>query len=75
MHRAQPVQSKVLERKWVDLQAEVHNKRIRDVKSSVDSRSKHRNNTYHNTSKKETLIEFRNTEIERENRILLEKMA
>jgi hypothetical protein len=44
------------------------------VKSSIDSRP-HKWGLANKNAKKEVMMETKNTEIERENRILLEKMA
>ena len=74
MYRVQPVQNKVLEKKWNFLQLEKHNQKIRDVKTSLDTRPYGTRRGTRNV-KKEAMMECRFTEIERENRILLEKMT
>lgn len=83
MYRVQPVQSKFIEKKLNTLQHEYHSRRMRDVKSCLDERAQgsmqaqalaNRPKLPRNY-KKEALMEARFTEIERENRILLEKMT
>jgi E3 ubiquitin-protein ligase TRIP12 len=86
MYRVLPVQNKYLEKKWNKLQHEHHYRRMREVQSCLEDRAR---GTLHNAGlvnhgakghfmrnyKKEALMEARFTEIERDNRILLEKMT
>lgn len=73
--------SKILSRKWKEHEAELHRKKLNNVKSSI-SQSKQRPYAHKHPSllaakraKREVIAEERYTEIERENRILLEKMS
>lgn len=75
MYRAQPVQNKILQRKWNQQEHDIHKEKIRNVKSSLERSRDRRWSVPNRNPKKEAILETRNTEIERENRILLEKMA
>ncbi len=82
MYRVMPVQSKVIEKKLQNIQHEYHERRMREVKSCLDERAQ---GTLQNAGttkvkqirnyKKEQMMEARFTEIERDNRILLERMT
>ena len=80
MYRVLPVQSKVIEKKWNNIQLEHHARRMRDVKSCIDEGARgnleagiaRKMGKHHMRNlKKEAMIEARFIEIERDNRILL----
>jgi E3 ubiquitin-protein ligase TRIP12 len=71
------VASKLLERRWKTRDLEIHRRKVRDTKSAI---SRHQSQPFQQNldqrnAKKEALLERRYTEIERDNRILLEKMS
>ena len=73
--------SKILSRKWKEHEAAIHRRKLDNVKSSISQKNQRpyyiKNPTLlaAKRAKKEVLAEERYTEIERENRILLEKMS
>mmetsp|Transcript_19861 Transcript_19861/g.31559 ORF Transcript_19861/g.31559 Transcript_19861/m.31559 type:complete len:396 (-) Transcript_19861:172-1359(-) len=75
MHRAQPVLNKICKYKWELEQNERLGKRIRGVKANVDNKKPPTYNHLVHKAKKEQMIEERYAKIERENRILLQKMS
>ena len=70
--------SKLLERRWRDQEQRHHKERLRTVQSAI-ARSYAKPPFQHNqqarNAKREAVMERKYTEIERENRILLEKMS
>lgn len=69
--------SKLLDRKWREQEQLIHKRKLRDVQSAIRT---HQKKPYQPTitmrnAKKDAMLERRYTEIERENRILLEKMS
>lgn len=75
MHRAVPVGNKLLDKKWKDKEARIHRAKLQSVKPQIDAKCPARFTHLRKKAKKEQLLEERYTEIERENRILLEKMT
>lgn len=69
--------SKLLEKKWREKERQLHKQKLRSVKSSIREQYQTAPQMTMNlrNGKKEALMEQRYTEIERENRILLEKMS
>lgn len=74
MYRQLPTANKILTDKWNTRQHHIHENKVRTMKSSVDTGRPATWGKIRSKAKKEQLIEDRYTEIERENRILLEKM-
>ncbi len=82
-----PCPSKLLERKWAKRDKDIHKAKLRNIKSSIREQYQSKQftgNHLNRNGKKEALMERkyefltvteRYTEIERENRILLEKMS
>jgi len=71
------VSSKLLDRKWREQEQMIHKRKLREAKSAIrpqQSKPYAPTITMRN-AKKEAMLERRYTEIERENRILLEKMS
>ncbi|CAG9312223.1 unnamed protein product [Blepharisma stoltei] len=75
MHRAIPVSNKILSKKWDEHTNKVHHDKLKNIRSQVDSSCPVTFGQLKRKPKKEQLVEDRYTEIERENRILLEKMS
>lgn len=75
MHRAIPVGNRLLSRIWEERSEELHRRKLRDMRARVDSASPHVFPHTARRAKKEQLLEEHYTEIERENRLLLEKMS
>mmetsp|Transcript_25423 Transcript_25423/g.45177 ORF Transcript_25423/g.45177 Transcript_25423/m.45177 type:complete len:468 (+) Transcript_25423:178-1581(+) len=75
MHRAQPVISKICKYKYDQDQNERLNRRIARVKANIDNKPPPVYPHLQRKAKKEQLMEERYTKIERENRILLQKMS
>jgi len=75
MYRQQPVVSKILQKKWVSYEQDVHERKLSEVKSRLRSVSPPKFRHVVKNLKREQRQEERYTEIERENRILLEKMS
>jgi hypothetical protein len=70
--------SKLLERRWREQDQQIHRERLRTVKSAVRQsagKPPFQHNQAARNAKKEAVLEQKYTEIERENRILLEKMS
>ena len=80
--------SKLLERRWRDQEQQIHKERLRTVQSAVRqnyAKPPYQHNLQARNAKREAVQESKNrmertylgkyTEIERENRILLEKMS
>ena len=75
MNRMQPASNKILMRKWLDHEKDIHRKRLRQVKSMVQCKAPDTLGILKETSgKRQINLEDRYKQIERENKILLEKM-
>ena len=66
---------KVLATKWNEHNQQIHYKKLKNMRGLVDTSCPATYGTLRHKPKKEQLLEDRFTEIERENRILLEKMS
>eukprot|EP01086_Lenisia_limosa_P001138 TRINITY_DN12066_c0_g1_i1.p1 TRINITY_DN12066_c0_g1~~TRINITY_DN12066_c0_g1_i1.p1 ORF type:complete len:207 (-),score=45.98 TRINITY_DN12066_c0_g1_i1:30-650(-) len=75
MHRAIPSASKILSKKWEQDRYEAHRKKLRDIRPMVDNKAPKRQTHLESKLKKLQLEEERLATIERDNRILLEKMS
>jgi E3 ubiquitin-protein ligase TRIP12 len=75
MFRAIPVSNRILSKKWDEKNHEIHMKKLNDMKSTIDAKRPASFAHLKRRAKKEQMLEDRYTEIERENRILLEKMS
>lgn len=75
MHRSIPAPNKLLQKKWRDLDLEMHHRRIADMRSIVKTTAPLKTHLGTSKSKKERIEEDRRTEIERDNHILVEKMS
>ena len=75
MDRAIPVSNKLLSRKWEERSDALHQQKLRNIQARVDSASPPAFSRTIRKAKKEQLLEDHYTEIERENRLLLEKMS
>lgn len=75
MHRAIPVGNKLLSKRWEEYNHSMHKKRVRKMRSVIDRSKPSKFTHLKYKAKKEQMLEDRYTEIERENRILLEKMS
>lgn len=75
MYRALPSGNKLLTKKWQERDKKIHQQRLREVKPTVSLRQPTNFKHLKSRAKKEQMLEDRYTEIERENRILLEKMT
>ena len=75
MHRGPNEGKKILSTKWNEYNKQIHYKKLKTIKGQVDSTCPSTYGVLRKKPKKEQLAEDRFTEIERENRILLEKMS
>ena len=75
MHRAIPVSNKILSKKWEENNQRIHTEKLKNMQSRVKSSKPTKLKHLKFKAKKEQMLEDRFTEIERENRILLEKMS
>jgi hypothetical protein len=75
MHRAIPVSNKILSKKWEENNHRIHAEKLRRMQPRVNSGQPLEFAHLKFKSKREQMLEDRFTEIERENRILLEKMS
>lgn len=75
MYRGLPSGNKILTKKWQEKERRIHMQRLRSVKPTIDMRKPKNFKHLKSRAKKEQMLEDRYTEIERENRILLEKMT
>jgi len=75
MNRAQPKASKILSKKWRDRDHAIHMEKLRNMRPEVRIAEPRTHVHLQTKPKQAQLIEERNSEIERENRILLEKMT
>jgi len=71
------VSSKLLDRKWREQEQMIHKRKLREVQSAIrtQQRKPYAPTITMRNAKKDAILERRYTEIERENRILLEKMS
>jgi hypothetical protein len=67
--------SKLLNRKWVEKDKEIHKQKLKTVKSSIDIRSPQFFSHLRTKPKKGQMLEERYSQIEKENRMLLDKMT
>ncbi|OMJ95488.1 hypothetical protein SteCoe_1081 [Stentor coeruleus] len=75
MFRGQNEGKKILSNKWNDYNKQIHYQKLKNIKGQVDTGCPATFGTLKRKPKKDQLMEDRFTEIERENRILLEKMS
>ncbi|CAI2368713.1 unnamed protein product [Moneuplotes crassus] len=75
MYRAKPTLNKLLSKKWEEIEQKLHENKLKMVKSCLDSKTPLRFKHIRQNYKKGQQTEDRYTEIERENRILMEKMT
>jgi hypothetical protein len=75
MYRGLPSGNKILTKKWQDKERRIHMQKLRSVKPTIDLGKPQKFKHLKSRAKKEQMLEDRYTEIERENRILLEKMT
>ena len=75
MYRGSNEGKKVLSTKWNEYSKQIHYKKLKNIKGQVDSKCPSTYGVLRRKPKKDQLLEDRFTEIERENRILLEKMS
>lgn len=75
MYRGLPSGNKILTRKWQEKERRIHMQKLRSVKPTIDLQKPKNFKHLKSRAKKEQMLEDRYTEIERENRILLEKMT
>lgn len=73
--RAQPSANPIITRQWTMHCMKMHNKKIRSVKASIDNKPPKPMRHLRRNLKREQMREERYSAIERENRILLQKMA
>jgi E3 ubiquitin-protein ligase TRIP12 len=75
MYRGLPSGNKILTKKWQEKERRIHMQKLRNVKPTIDLKKPKKFTHLKSRAKKEQMLEDRYTEIERENRILLEKMT
>lgn len=75
MHRSIPVGNKLLSKKWEEKNHQIHEDKLKRMQPRVNSGPPEKFSHLRYKAKREQLLEDRFTEIERENRILLEKMS
>lgn len=75
MYRGLPSGNKILTKKWQEKERRIHMQKLRNVKPTIDLKKPKNFKHLKSRAKKEQMLEDRYTEIERENRILLEKMT
>jgi len=77
MHRALPIGNKICYKRNVERNQELHREKIRHMRSTTDTKEPEVCKLDHirNNLKREQMLEERYSEIDRENRILLQKMA
>ena len=73
--RAMPIGNKQCHARMMQKQQERHKKKLLEMKCSIDNREPKRHSHLRRNLKKEQLMEERYAEIERDNRLLLEKMS
>ena len=74
-NRALPVNNKLCNQRWVDRCQQLHRIRLNNIKPAIDNKPPTRYKHLFQNLKKAQLEDERNMEIERENRLLLEKMS
>lgn len=72
---AMPKANKITAKKYEDYCKKLHRNRLNKIKSSIDNKAPKRHNHLRQNLKREQLMEERYAKIERENRILLDKMS
>ncbi|KAK2958679.1 putative KIAA1430 like protein [Blattamonas nauphoetae] len=75
MSAGRPVSNKILARKWKDMDDERHRKNLSQIKSSIDNKPPKKYSHLDTRLKKKQMEEERNSQIQRDNTILLAKMA
>ena len=75
MYKSIPCSNKLLQKRWNEKNLELHKSRLANIKPSIDRRAPSTFSHLKNRAKKELSNEVRYAEIERENRILLDKMS
>jgi hypothetical protein len=75
MHRAIPVSSKILSKRWEENNQRIHAEKLKNIQGRVNTGSPAKFSHLRFKAKRDQILEDRLTEIERENRILLEKMS
>lgn len=75
MFKGLPAGNKLLAKKWREKERKIHMQRLKSVKPTLDLQRPKTFKHLKSRAKKEQMLEDRYTEIERENRILLEKMT
>merc|ERR1719163_1772980 len=73
--KAMPVASKICSKSNHDRARRIHAYKLNNIRSSVDTKPPKQHKHLKNNRKKEQMMEERFAKIERENRILLEKMS
>ena len=73
--RAMPIGNKQCHARFVKKCQETHKKKLHEMKCSIDNQEPKRHPHLRKNLKKEQLMEERYAEIERDNRLLLEKMS
>jgi E3 ubiquitin-protein ligase TRIP12 len=75
MNRPQPVSNKILFKKWEENNKRIHQEKLKNMQARVNSGKPAQFFHLKFKAKRDQMLEDRFTEIERENRILLEKMS
>ena len=75
MYRPLPISSKLLNKKWEENNKRIHQEKLKNMQPRVKSNKPAEFFHLKVKSKRDQMLEDRFTEIERENRILLEKMS
>ncbi len=79
MNKNLPILNKIVSKKWKEYENDVHKKKLHDIKNRIrpriDSSPPPSFKHLADRKKQEQLMEERFTEIEKENRILLEKVT
>mmetsp|Transcript_21634 Transcript_21634/g.66223 ORF Transcript_21634/g.66223 Transcript_21634/m.66223 type:complete len:176 (+) Transcript_21634:597-1124(+) len=73
--RAMPVGNKACHERYIKKMQENHKRKLRNMKCSIDNKPPTTQRHLKRNAKKEALLEERYASIERENRLLLEKMS
>ncbi|GMI55514.1 hypothetical protein ScalyP_jg7841 [Parmales sp. scaly parma] len=73
--KAMPVQNKACNARYIKTCQEMHKKKLRDMKCSIDNKMPATASHFKTNAKKNAIMEERFATIERENRMLLEKMS
>lgn len=75
MHRSIPISNKILSKKWEENNHRIHTEKLKNMQPRVNSGRPQEFSHLKYKAKRDQMLEDRFTEIERENRILLEKMS